>query len=70
MRPSFREFHLDDTAWYHAEVLDTWEMTITDAGTHRGKFRVELPGKPYMAIRIRKIKEEKNLKSLFYFMIL
>jgi hypothetical protein len=32
----------------------------TKAGTFRGKFRVELPGKEYMAVRIRR-KEIKNL---------
>lgn len=30
-------------------------MTVTDAGVHRGRFRVELPGRPYMAVRITKV---------------
>ena len=54
MRPSFRDFSLDENAAYQVEVIDTWEMTIEDRGVHRGKFRVELPGKEYMAIRLRK----------------
>ena len=37
---------------YRVEVIDTWEMTITDAGVHSGKFRIPLPGKEYMAIRL------------------
>ena len=53
MRPSFREFHFDDVTPLRVEVIDTWEGTLTDAGVHCGKFRVELPGKPYMALRIR-----------------
>lgn len=53
-RPSFRDFHFDDENEYEAEVIDTWNMTVQKAGTFRGKFRVELPGKQYMAIRIRK----------------
>lgn len=54
MRPSFREFYFDDTTEYEAEVIDTWEMTVKKCGTYKGKFRIDLPGKEYMAIRIRK----------------
>ena len=52
MRPSFRIFQPEDGCLYHAEVIDTWNMTVTDAGTHRGRFRVCLPTSPYMAVRI------------------
>lgn len=51
-RPSFREFYFNDTVSYEAEVIDTWEMTIEKQGPFKGKFRVELPGKEYMAVRI------------------
>ena len=54
MRPSFREFCFDDDTPWRAEVLDTWNMTVADAGVHRGRFRVDLPGRPYMAVRITK----------------
>ena len=30
-------------------------MTVTDAGIHSGKFRISLPGKEYMAVRLRKL---------------
>ena len=53
MRPSFREFCFEDKRSYHAEVIDTWNMTVTDAGTHSGRFRISLPGREYMAIRLR-----------------
>lgn len=56
-RPSFRDFHFDDETDLRAEVLDTWGMTVEDKGIHRGKFRVELPGREYMAIRITKVQK-------------
>ena len=54
MRPSFRDFRFDDGTLYRAEVIDTWNMTVADAGTHRGRFRVDLPARPYIAVRITK----------------
>lgn len=56
MRPSFREFYFDDTTEYEVEVIDTWEMTIENRGIQKGKFTVELPGKEYMAVRMKKVK--------------
>ena len=55
-RPSFRDFRKDPEHEYHVEVIDTWNMTIVSAGIHRGVTRVDLPGKQYMAIRIKSIK--------------
>ena len=52
MRPSFRVFFLDDCTPYRAEVIDTWNMAVTDAGIHTGRFRVDLPARPYMAVRL------------------
>lgn len=57
MRPSFRDFYFDDESRFIAEVIDTWEMTIEEKGVFSGKFRIDLPGKEYMAIRIRKVQE-------------
>jgi len=54
-RPSFRIYHFDDINTYEVEVIDTWDMTVTKAGSFKGRFRVELPGKEYMAVRIKKI---------------
>ncbi|MBP3704392.1 MAG: DUF5605 domain-containing protein, partial [Clostridia bacterium] len=56
-RPSFRTFRKSPEAKYRVEVIDTWNMTITDAGVHSGKFRIGLPGREYMAVRIRRIEE-------------
>ena len=54
MRPSFREFYLDDSTEFEAEVIDTWNMTVEKRGIYRGRFQVRLPERPYMAIRLRK----------------
>ncbi|MDR2931772.1 MAG: DUF5605 domain-containing protein, partial [Oscillospiraceae bacterium] len=55
MRPSSRTFRLSESARYRVEVIDTWEMTITDAGTHSGTFTIALPKKQYIAVRIKRV---------------
>ncbi|MDR2069879.1 MAG: DUF5605 domain-containing protein, partial [Treponema sp.] len=64
MRPSFRDFYFDDENDYRVEVIDTWNMIIKDHGYHKGKFRVQLPGREYMAIRIRRNSHEYNHPGL------
>jgi len=54
-RPSFRDFRLREDCRYTAEVIDTWEMTVTPAGEFSGRCRIELPGKEFIALRIRRI---------------
>lgn len=54
-RPCKRTFTLSEDTQYTVEVIDTWAMTLTDAGLHQGSFTIELPRKPYMAIRIQKV---------------
>ena len=39
---------------FEVEVIDTWNMMVEKRGTFLGHFRVELPGRQYMAVRIRK----------------
>lgn len=58
MRPSWRDFHIDDNTDFVAEIIDTWNMTIKVAGIFHGSFRLDLPGKQYIAVRLRKAKEE------------
>ena len=55
MRPSFRDFYFDDDTSFTVRVIDTWNMTITDAGVHSGKFRIALPGREYMAVRLTRV---------------
>lgn len=54
MRPSFREFYFDEKSRWHVKVIDTWNMTMEDRGCFQGRFQVELPGKQYMAIQIKR----------------
>lgn len=54
MRPSYREYSLDDGCEYEVEIIDTWNMTIDYVGRFRGKFKLEMPSKQYMAVRMRK----------------
>ena len=51
-QPSFQWYHFDDVNDYDVEIIDTWEMTIKRAGAFRGRFKIDLPGKEYMAVRI------------------
>ena len=64
MRPSFRDFHIDDETDFIAEVIDTWNMTVRKAGIHKGAFRISLPAKQYMAIRLRRPTEEDYLNPV------
>lgn len=51
-RPGFRNFSFPDNNTYEVEVIDTWNMTIEKIGCFQGKFKITLPGREYMAIRI------------------
>jgi hypothetical protein len=59
---------LDDPMMLRAEVIDTWDMTITPIDgtftlrpkdrytfTCADRHRIALPGKPYVAIRLRRV---------------
>lgn len=54
MRPSFRELYFDDVSMWKVSVIDTWNMTIEERGVFSGKFRIDLPGREYMAVRVEK----------------
>ncbi len=53
-RPAFRQIWIDDDTWFDVEIIDTWNMTVTPAGRHRGRFEVPLPRRPYLGIRLRR----------------
>ena len=55
MQPALKHYHIDDTTEYRLKVIDTWNMTIEDRGIVKGRFTVELPGRPYMAIQLKKV---------------
>lgn len=55
--PSFRTYELPEGAEYEIELLDTWNMTIQKLpGIYAGNIRLEMPGRQYMAFRMKKIK--------------
>jgi hypothetical protein len=55
-QPREYEFDLAKGVRYKASLIDPWEMTISPvAGTFEGKFTMELPGKPYLAVRFEKV---------------
>ena len=52
-RPRFRNVVAPAGRSYAVDVIDTWAMSITRMdGEYAGVFRVELPGRPYMALRL------------------
>jgi len=54
-QPAFRSLKLPEGPRFNIDMIDTWEMTITPVeGTFEGQCEVKLPGKPFMALRIRK----------------
>ena len=66
-RPRFRDFYSDNPflgnanmpkGRYRVELIDTWNMTITDCGEmNHDELYVELPGKQYMAVRLTAIEQ-------------
>ena len=54
-RPRYRMLFLPEDGDFEVEIIDTWNMTVTPAGVHRGTTRVELPGNQYMAIRVKRV---------------
>jgi hypothetical protein len=54
-QPIFYEFPLPEGE-FTAELIDPWEMTIkTLPGTCKGKTKLKLAGKPFQAVRFRRI---------------
>ncbi len=44
---------------YHIDIIDTWDMTLdTLPGDYSGAVEIDLPGKPYVAIRLRRVSEK------------
>lgn len=51
-----REFEGEAGARYKVRVVDTWDMTEEELpGTFEGKFRIDLPSKQYMMLRLTKL---------------
>jgi hypothetical protein len=53
--PGLWNLDLPENYEYQAEVIDTWEMTITRVeGRFSGRCEIEMPSKPYQALRLRR----------------
>lgn len=55
-RPAYMDFFFEDNVEFEIHVIDTWNMSIEPAGIGKGNFRVLLPGREYMCIRLMKKK--------------
>lgn len=53
MRPSYRDFNVNGR--YRVTVIDTWNMTTEALGVREGRFRVDLPARPYMAVMLERV---------------
>lgn len=58
MQPAVAELQLPTGEWA-LDVLDTWAMTVNRLpGSHTGTTTIELPGRPYLAVRARRTDED------------
>ena len=54
-RPGFKMLAFPPGKKYHVDLIDTWNMTITDCGVREGVSRVEMPGRQWMMLRFRAV---------------
>ena len=54
-RPSYKVLLLPEDEAFQVDVIDTWNMTIEDAGIHHGQTKIELPGREWMGLRLRRV---------------
>lgn len=55
-QPTYRRFVKPQDLTFEVDVIDTWNMTVeTLPGTFSGRFRIELPGRQYVAVRLRAV---------------
>ncbi|WAH98474.1 DUF5605 domain-containing protein [Arthrobacter sp. MMS18-M83] len=55
-QPTYRNFVMPAGRVYEVDIIDTWNMTIdTLPDTVEGRFRLELPGRQFMAVRLRAV---------------
>ena len=61
-RPSFRTVATPRDSSWDVDVIDTWNMTVTTLPEPQtGRFTVSLPGREYMAIRLRRRNDAYNV---------
>lgn len=55
-QPVFRVFKMPMGIQFKVDILDTWDMIVTELdGVFEGEFKINLPGKPYIAVLVRKV---------------
>jgi hypothetical protein len=55
-QPAFRNFKMGEGKKYKVDIIDTWNMTVTELDEiYSGNFRIDMPGKQYIAIRMTKV---------------
>jgi hypothetical protein len=55
-QPTYRRFVMPPGLKFAIDVIDAWNMTVeTLPGTFEGRFRIELPGRQYIAVRLRAV---------------
>jgi hypothetical protein len=60
-QPTYRRFLLDPSTAYTVDIIDTWNMTIERLdGTYSGRFRLDLPGRQYIAVRLIAVDAEAS----------
>jgi len=53
-QPAYRVVGIPEGMLARIDVIDTWAMTVEQLpGTYSGDVRIDLPGRPYTAIRVR-----------------
>lgn len=56
-RPTFRRVRVEPGTTWEVDVVDTWEMTVQALpGRFEADFTVALPGREYMALRLRRVR--------------
>ena len=53
MQPALKNYYFENEM--EVEIIDTWNMTIEKKGSFKGKFSIELPGRAFMAVRLREV---------------
>ena len=51
-QPSEFRFRMDPAFRFRVQIIDTWNMTIEEAGELRGSRTIPLPGRPHIAVRL------------------
>ncbi|GAA1944788.1 DUF5605 domain-containing protein [Microbacterium deminutum] len=63
-QPAFRAVKVPAGMRARIDVIDTWNMTITTLpGEHVGEVRVDLPGRPYIAVRLRSVIQAESTSA-------